>query len=213
VAVCSDAYHYIWTKRLFASEMLRLIDTPDGGGAAVVTHTHNANQWNPSAGMPLPPAAYRRLFSALPVRLFSEGTLLDDVVEGRALDLSRAEADADLDAAPAITLIAARNPRVFAAHPLGTPARAAGEFRVNPLYAADPGSGPGPAVEGDRVELRLRFPSPDYEEEYGACRRYLPERVTADRSALASLPSRALPPALADIARQRVVLDLPERYY
>jgi uncharacterized protein YbaR (Trm112 family) len=213
VAVCSDAYHYIWTKRLFASEMLRLIDTPDGGGAAVVTHTHNANQWNPSAGMPLPPAAYRRLFSDLPVRLFSEGALLDDIVEGRALDLSRGEADADLDASPAITLIAARNPRVFVAHPLGTSARAVGEFRVNPLYATDPGPGSGRAVEGGRVELRLRFPSPDYEEEYGACRRYLPERVTADRSALAALPARTLPPALADFARQRVVIDLPERYY
>ncbi len=47
---------------------------------------------------------------------------------------------------------------------------------MNPLYEA--------SREGDRVRLRLRFPSPDYEAEYGACRQYLPEEVTVDAAAL-----------------------------
>ena len=71
------------------------------------------------------------------------------------------------------------------------------------------------AVEsnGDTVHLRLRFPSEDYEEEYSAARTYLAERVAVDRAALASLPSKRLPAELVDLARRRVVLDLPKRYY
>jgi hypothetical protein len=41
-------------------------------------------------------------------------------------------------------------------------------LRLNPLYVAEP--------VGNRVPPRLRFPSPDYEEEFGACRQYLPDR-------------------------------------
>ena len=36
-------------------------------------------------------------------------------------------------------------------------------------------------------DLRLRFPSADYEDEYGACRQYLPEETTVARDALARL--------------------------
>ena len=212
-AVCSDAYHYIWTKRLFASEMLRLVETADGAGAAVVTHTHNANRWNPSAGMALPPDAYRALFHDPPARLYSDAALLADIVGGGRVDLSRSDSDAVLDEAPALTLIVSRHPGVFATHPLDLPTRAAGEFRINPLYAAVPGPESGLAGEGERVELTLRFPSQDYADEYDACRLYLPARVTADRAALAGLPARTVPAPLTDLARQRVVIDLPERYY
>src|SRR5207237_8101762 len=83
--VCSDAFHYIWTKRLLASEMMR-IAAPEG--ALAVTHTHHASPWNPSAGMPLPPAAYRDLFDDLSPRVFAEGALLSEIVAGGPLDLS-----------------------------------------------------------------------------------------------------------------------------
>jgi uncharacterized protein YbaR (Trm112 family) len=55
---CSDAYHYIWSKRLLAGEMLRLIGND---GVAVISHLHNSLCENPSAGMPLTPAAYKNL--------------------------------------------------------------------------------------------------------------------------------------------------------
>jgi uncharacterized protein YbaR (Trm112 family) len=203
-AVCSDAYHYIWTKRLFASEMLRLIDGGDARGAAVISHTHNANQWNPSAGMPLPPEAYRELFKDRPVRLFGESALLADVVEDRALDLSRDPSDEELAGELALTLVASREAGIFGTHRLETPAAAAGEFRLNPLYIAAP--------EGDRVHLTLQFPSRDYAEEYGACRQYLPDQLTLDRAAVAALPTRTLPPELARFARRRIIVDLPSGY-
>ncbi|HWF87027.1 MAG TPA: hypothetical protein VG222_19355 [Vicinamibacterales bacterium] len=205
VAVCSDAYHYIWTKRLFASEMIRLTDAGEMRRAVVISHTHNANQWNPSAGMPLPPEAYRDLFEDLSPRLFGESALLGDIIEHGRLDLSRCEPPDALDRELALTIVASTDPDVFAAHTLDAPGAARGEFRINPLYAQTPA--------GDEVRLTLRFPSDDYEQEYGASRLYLPEDVTVARAALDGLPARIVPPALAELARQRVVIDLPRRYY
>src|SRR5437764_562539 len=39
-AMCSDAFQYIWTKRQFVAEMVRLIGD-DTAGAVVINHTHN----------------------------------------------------------------------------------------------------------------------------------------------------------------------------
>jgi hypothetical protein len=73
------------------------------------------------------------------------------------------------------------------------------------LYAAD--------AEGRNVRLTLRFPSEDYEQEYGACREYLPAAETVDRTVVEALPAARLTGALAALARRRIVLDLPRRYY
>jgi hypothetical protein len=209
-AMCTDAFMYIWTKRQFVGEMERLVAPAAGSGdegAVLIGHTHNERTWSPSHGQPLAPQGYRDLFETMPPRVFGEAGLFADVVGGSALDLSRTADEATLDRDPALTIIASRNPAVFARHPLDpvAPAVAAGEFRLNPLYEAAP--------EGDRVRLTLRFPSDDYAEEYGASRAYLPAEVIVERSSLDRLPARTLEGLLADLARQRVVLDLPVRYY
>ena len=106
---------------------------------------------------------------------------------------------------PALTIIASRHSAIFTRHASQPLAPALGEFRLNPLYAAEP--------EGDQVRLRLRFPTEEYEEEYGACRQYLPDDIAVDRELLDQLPAPAVSGTLADLARRRVVLDLPKRYY
>jgi uncharacterized protein YbaR (Trm112 family) len=204
-AVCSDAFHYIWTKRLLASELMRVVHGSDGGRAVAVTHTHNANEWNASAGMPLPPDAYRDLFDEMGARVFSERGLLDDIVRGGPLDLARLDGPGLLDADPALTIVAARGVNVFRTHALESSRTARGEFRLNPLYAIEP--------DGDQLRLRLRFPSADYEDEYGAARRYLAEEVSLDRTIADTLPLARLPDQLIDLARRRVILDLPVGYY
>jgi uncharacterized protein YbaR (Trm112 family) len=200
--VCSDALHYIWTKRLLSSEMMRIAAVQ---GAVVVTHAHNAHQWNPSAGMPLPPEAYRDLFEEMAPRVFAESVLLNEIVAGGPLDLARRHDAETIDADPALTIVASRRDDVFRAWRLETPEAARGEFRVNPLYGVE--------RDGARTQLRLRFPSADYEDEYGAARLYLAEEVTVDGAALASLPASRLPAGLSDLARRRVILDLPKHYY
>ena len=79
---------------------------------------------------------------------------------------------------------------------------------MNPLYTAD-GSG---GNRGAALRFRLRFPSEDYEQEYGACRQYLPDEVTIARADLDALAAGRVPPAAVELLRRRVVVDLPRRY-
>jgi hypothetical protein len=203
-AMCTDAFMYIWTKRQFVGEMARLID--DGHeGALLIGHTHNERAWSVSHGQPLNREGYRDLFETLEPRIFAEAGLFADLVRGGPLDLGRRDAPDVIDADPALTIIASRHPQVFRAHELRPAAASSGVYRLNPLYVAD--------EMGDRATLRLQFPSPEYEEEYGACRQYLPDEVVIDRAALAELAEGRLPLELADLARRRVILDLPGRYY
>src|SRR5206468_417180 len=69
LAMCTDAFMYIWTKRQFVGEMERLVDDTrraDGEpGAVLIGHTHNERTWTPSHGQPLSPEGYRDLFEAL----------------------------------------------------------------------------------------------------------------------------------------------------
>ncbi len=205
-AMCTDAFMYIWTKRQFVGEMARLIDDPAADpGAVVIGHTHNERTWSPSHGQPLSPEGYAALFETIPPHVFGEASLFSDVVGGGPLDLTRTETKAALDRDPALTIVATRRAEVFARHPLEDAPSAGGEYRLNPLYRAEP--------DGERVKLTLQFPSEDYEDEYGACRQYLPDEVVVHRAAFDALPGPVVPPALADLGSRRVVLNLPKRYY
>jgi uncharacterized protein YbaR (Trm112 family) len=204
-AMCSDAFQYIWTKRLLVGELTRLVD---GGepGAVVINHTHNQITWSPSHGQPLTPAGYLNLFETLPARIYGEAGLFADVVRGGPLDLSRVDPQPALDGDPALTVIASRHLGVHEAHALDEPAEAAGEFQINPLYEVE--------ARAARLHLRLKFPSADYADEYGACRQYLPDEAIVDRRELDALQAGATPPpALADLVRRRVIVKLPQRYY
>jgi uncharacterized protein YbaR (Trm112 family) len=204
-AMCSDAFQYVWTKRLSTLEMLRLVDDGCGRGAVVISHAHNERQWSPSHGQPLPPEGYRDLFETAEPRLFAEAGLLTDVVKGGPLDLSRRDDAATLDSDPALTIVATQHPAVFAPHALQTASVPRGEFRLNPLYSVQ--------TDGNRVTLRLQFPSLDYEDEYGLCRRYLPDEIEIERASLLALEHGDLGADVANLVRHRVVLDLPKRYY
>ena len=76
---------------------------------------------------------------------------------------------------------------------------------MNPLYVRQD--------TGDSVHLRLSFPSTDYEDEYGACRQYLPEEATLELASLRALEAGGRPADLEDLIRRRVILDLPKYYY
>ncbi len=79
------------------------------------------------------------------------------------------------------------------------------EFRINPLYAVE--------RRGNELHLRLQFPNADYEDEYGACKQYLPDTTVIDAAALAALQGGSAPQSLDDQIRRRVIVRLPEKYY
>lgn len=198
-AVCSDAFHYIWTKRLLAAEMMRAVGAD---GVVALTHVHNARQWNPSAGMTLPPEGYADLFAGMNPHVYPERRLLDEIVAAGRVDLARTDGPAAVDADPALTLVATRCAGVFASH--AARVGRSGPLWLNPLYATEPAA--------DGLVARLRLPSADYAEEYGACRRYLPEAVAIPAAVLEALPSGVVPASAADLVRRRVLLRLPDRY-
>jgi hypothetical protein len=174
-------------------------------GAVLIGHTHNERTWSPSHGQPLSPAGYRDLFETVEPRIFGEAGLFADVVNGGPLDLSRRDSEEALDGDPALTLVATEHAGVFQPQTIEPPGAARGEFRINPLYAVD--------AHGDELWLSLRFPSPDYEDEYGACREYLPDDAIVSQSAFAALRAGGAPGPLADLITRRVIVDLPKRYY
>jgi uncharacterized protein YbaR (Trm112 family) len=204
LALCSDAFHYIWSKRQFASEMMRLVGDD---GVIVVNHAHNALQENYSVGLPLAPRWWRNLLAEHGARLFKESEVLDGVVEHRGVDLSRDYTDEELAGEQAVFLIAARIDGIFRAYDYSGAQFTSGDWRLNPLYEAE-------RHDGGAV-LRLRFPSESYEDEYKACKRYLPERIelTADtvRGLEAAGPGR-LNGEAQELADRYVALNVPKGY-
>jgi hypothetical protein len=202
-AMCSDAFMFIWTKRQFVNEMFRAVDGSPRA-TVVISHTHNQLVWSPSHGQTLTPAGYRALFETTAPRVFGESELFTDVVQDAALDLTRSEDDAALDGEAALTLIASAVDEVFARHRLETPPASGGEWRINPLFTVED--------EGDRLHGTLRFPSPDYEDEYGACRAYLPDDVFVDAAAFRALQSGTVHEPMKELIRRRVIVELPALY-
>jgi hypothetical protein len=127
------------------------------------------------------------------------------VVSRGRVDLSRRDSEQALESDPGLTIVATRHPGVFKTHKVDHPRALRGTYRINPLYET--------IRTGDEVRLRLRFPSKDYEDEYGGCRKYLPEETTVDASALRALEEGGRPPALEELIRRRVIVDLPTYYY
>ena len=199
--MCTDAFMYIWTKRQFVGEMTRLVDDGGDDGAIVIGHTHNERTWSPSHGQPLTQDGYRNLFETIEPRIFGEAGLFADVVKGGPLDLGRRDPADVIDADPALTIIASRNPDVFKPHRLDDAGAVRGEYRLNPLYAAE--------QMGDRTTLRLRFPQRGLRAGIRRVPAVSARRGRREQRGARRAGRGRLAPELADLARRRVVLDLP----
>ncbi len=179
---CHDAFYFLPDKPHVANEMLRVGD----GGRVLVGHTHNSTVDNLSAGAPLKPDEYAALFGRS--LLYDDQELTLAVVEARAPHPS---CITSLKEVPALGLACG-----LAASDI--PRRVSGgltmpqtgiSLRRNPLY-----------VDGEIV-----WPSDRYEREYGSLVTY-PLSIEAPESADAGTGS------LDELARRRVLLDLPERW-
>jgi SAM-dependent methyltransferase/uncharacterized protein YbaR (Trm112 family) len=201
LVVCSDAFHYVWSRRLLACEMIRLLDEQ---GTIILPHLHNLLADNCSAGMPLAPADYRNLFQGLHTRLFKESRVLDSLLEGQDMDFSADPADEELHEEPALVLMATRRGDLFRAYEHPRAAPGGRPLARNPLYSAIP------TANGERWELE--FPSAGYEFEFASCKRYLPTTISVTSAELDSLRTGELDGRLKRLAEQQVLLDLPERY-
>jgi uncharacterized protein YbaR (Trm112 family) len=200
-AVLFDAFPYIWHKRLLAGEMLRLAGST---GTILMPHLHSSLAFNYSAGMTLTPAAYRDLFAPLHPRLFRDTDLFNDILGHTAIDLSRDVTPEQAGEEPTVTLLASHDGGVFRTHEMAGPGALTGELRVNPLYRVE--------QQGTQATLTLAFPTPEYEDEFGEVRRYLPETLTLDADLRGRLEPAQFGAAYTDLRRRRILLDTPPRY-
>ena len=199
--VLSDAFPYIWHKRLLADEMMRLAE-PDG--TIVMPHLHNSRGENFSAGMTLTPEGYHDLFEEATPHLFSDRVLFDQAVAGAGIDLTRNVSAEELGSEPSLTLVAGWHASLFRHYEPSGIAPVTGVLIVNPLYRAE--------RRGTTTELTLRFPTPEYEEEFADCRRYLPDSVTVDADLTKPFGPAEVGARYEELRRRRVLLDAPARY-
>ena len=150
----------------------------------LVGHMHNALVDNLSAGEPMEPATYAAMFPA--PDLFDDRELTAALIGAR---VPRKATLAELADAPAIALAVGTAAPDVANGPLTVPPVGA-RLRRNPLYQG----------------RQIRWPSERYEREYGPLATY-PLETDAPDSAVAGET-----PPIDVLARQRVLLDLPERW-
>jgi uncharacterized protein YbaR (Trm112 family)/SAM-dependent methyltransferase len=197
----ADAFPYIWHKRLLSEEMMRLAGED---GVVVMPHLHSALGENFSAGDTLTPGAYASLLALQGPRLFSDARLFEGVVEQGVVDLARDVSAEELGTEASLTLVASRRPDLFRRYVVPEEAPVIGALMVNPLYRLE--------QRGASTELTLAFPTPEYEAEFGACRRYMPEHVTLPGDLTRGVSLEALGSRVAALRAQRVLLDAPVRY-
>ena len=197
----SDAFPYIWHKRLLAGEMQRVAT---GDGTIVMPHLHSAHGENHSAGDTLSPAAYRDLFARREPRLFDDRPLLDGVLGERLLDLANDVSPAECGDTPSVTLVAGRDRRLYRRHGVIDRLDITGVLTVNPLYRVEYADGVS--------RLTLTFPTAEYEDEFALAKRYLPQDVAVSADLRGVISAATVEADYAELRRTRVLLDVPRRY-
>jgi hypothetical protein len=197
----ADAFPYIWHKRLAVAEMTRLVRRP---GLVLMPHLHSSLGENHSAGDTLMPASYRALFEGREPRLFSDSRLFDDAVDRHVVDLTRDVTPEELGTEASFTLALSDREDLFERYEVPPLRAVTGALMVNPLYRIE--------ENGTASTLTLRFPTPEYEDEFDGCRRYLPERVTVEGDVKGPLDPERFGAAYGELRDRRVLIDVPEGY-
>jgi len=200
--VLSDAFPYVWHKRLCADEMMR-VGTEDG--IIIMPHLHSARGENVSAGNTLTPESYQRLFAQRHTKLFDDKILLDELLRNSAIDLTDHREPLALRNTPAITLISATADWVFKRHQIETNIDIRDSLIVNPLYDV--------SYKNGSSHLTLQFPTPEYGDEYQELRRYLPDKLVISADLRGPLTADKIGNDYSELRRQCVLLDVPNHYY
>lgn len=184
--LCHDAFYFIERKDGVLAEMRRIAG---GDGSVLIGHAHNASFDHRIAGTPLDPAGYQALAP--------DASLYDDAAfAAEALGEGRATAE-DPDRLRDVEAISMAIGPERASEPFGAAALRTGRaLRLNPLLAAD-ASG---LLEPD-------WPDDRFVREYGSTP-YLRTPMPSE-ALLAEAAAGRRSPAIDDLARRRILLDLP----
>ena len=127
-----------------------------------------------------------------------------DVVERRVVDLTRDVSPEQIGTEPFFTLIASARADLFCRYEPTDERVVTGELSVNPLYRVE--------RRGESSILTLTFPTPEYEAEFGECRRYLLDRITVEADLTGLILREALGAGYEELRDRRVLIDVPVGY-
>jgi hypothetical protein len=196
VIFCVDAFHYVTEKGALAREFTRILRRD---GVIAILHLHNRLQKNPAAGTPLSPGEYADLFRGNTVRMYPEDHFLHAQLRNEPVDLTRSAPPGELEKAPALMLIVAKDANTLTTLP-PTRTRLAAQAsnpRLSDLYRAH---------RRDGTVIFERSLPPTLQDEYPTMDTILPSRWVR----AAGAPS---PPAdQQDLLERNVFIDLPENY-
>ena len=202
---CLDAFHYFHAKAAIIAELQRVV-APDG--LWIFPHLHNAHQPNITAGMPLSPQAYLRLFADINPKLFPEGAILAAMSANRAFDWSNGESPDDLRGAPTLTLVGRGNRELRAQHdPLSVFCRRPRRLTINPIYST--------TRDGDALRLTLDWPTESLRRECKSIEEYLPRHVMLHPNEITAIANGTLDlgaPRTRELVSRFVLVPLPEHY-
>ena len=197
----SDAFPYIWQRRMLAGELMRAV-RPDG--MVVMPHLHSALGYNHAQGMALSPSAYADLLAPMAPRLFSDAALQAAAIAGGTLDLTASLTPEQIGDENSLSLVASRRPELFAVRTVSPPAPPRDVLRLNPLYRVERRDGLSVCT--------LTFPTEEYEDEFGSVRRYLPDTWTTPVDVTGRVEGTAFGAELASLRQRRILVDTPPRY-
>ena len=197
----SDAFPYIWNKRLSAGEMIRIANTD---GVIIMPHLHNARGENISAGDSLTPEAYSSLFETKYPILFNDEDLFNDFLVHRHVDLTNPLLPSEIGTTASLTLIASQHQMSFQQTRAASVHSLDSELVVNPLYRVD--------YQKGRSCLNRQFPNEHYELEYTQSKRYLPEHIVVNGDLREQIDPASLGEHLEQLLWQCVLIDVPKNY-
>ena len=131
--------------------------------------------------------------------------MVESLLARRIVDLTNDAAPETLKDTSSLTLVASRIEALFQRREVSDRLDVTGALRINPLYRIER-TGDG------RTRLTLRFPTPEYEDEFAVSKRYLPPEVTVDADPSGPMAPEDFGADYAGLRRNRVLLDVPPNY-
>lgn len=196
---CLDTFHYIRSKWALAHEMRRVTARD---GLILVPHLHNRSVDNPSPGVPLHGAQYRRLFDNESV-LLDESAVLQNFMTRGAFELLPGDVS---QSASAFTLAVASAgaQKAYGARRRLRRAACGRSLMVNPIYTA--------RQHGDKTSLEMHWPDARLEAECEAVTEYLPFTIDVDTSLLEQARLGRWSEDVASLVDRCILLPLPRGY-
>ncbi|MGM0813026.1 MAG: class I SAM-dependent methyltransferase [Pseudomonadota bacterium] len=200
--VCSNMIQFIYPKRLLAHEIERVARAD---ALIVLSSVRHSLYKALTANIAIPPESYGQLFTR-PHTVVDEEEILQRYLRGYGPNLKQLDrTKGSLADSPLIDVVVSGDRTRF--QEWGSFAQwphAVGRLDINPLYKS--------AWNGDRLELRLDWPSNHFREDNTPMEDYLPVHAELTEMQMEDIRNNTISDAVKPLVDRGVVVDVPVHY-